>query len=87
MPLQTGEVLNNRFRIVKPLAKGGFGTIYLAWDLNMEASFSIKENLDTSQEAVDQFKREAQILFKLRHPNLPIVIDHFSIPGQGQYLV
>ena len=23
----------------------------------------------------------------LRHPNLPRVIDHFFIPGQGQYLV
>jgi hypothetical protein len=26
-------------------------------------------------------------LYNLRHPNLPRVIDHFSISGQGQYLV
>ena len=23
----------------------------------------------------------------MRHPNLPVVIDHFTLPGQGQYLV
>jgi serine/threonine protein kinase len=23
----------------------------------------------------------------LKHPNLPKVTDHFSLPGQGQYLV
>lgn len=27
------------------------------------------------------------ILANLRHPNLPRVIDHFVIEGEGQYLV
>ena len=44
------------------------------------------ENLDTATEAQRQFSREASILAKLRHPNLPRVTDHFSVPGQGQYL-
>jgi formylglycine-generating enzyme required for sulfatase activity len=87
MPLQTGQVLNNRYRIVKLLGQGGFGAVYRGWDLNMEASCAVKENLDTSPEAIRQFKREAIILHKLRHPNLPIVSDHFYVPGQGQYLV
>jgi formylglycine-generating enzyme required for sulfatase activity len=87
MPLQTGQVLNNRYRIVKLLGQGGFGAVYKAWDLNMEASCAVKENLDTSPEAQRQFKREAIILHKLRHPNLPQVSDHFSVLGQGQYLV
>jgi serine/threonine protein kinase len=87
MPLQTGQILNNRYRIVKLLGQGGFGAVYRGWDMNMESPCAVKENLNTSHEAVRQFKSEATILHKLRHPNLPLVSDHFSIPGQGQYLV
>ena len=61
--------------------------MYRAWDLNLDSPRAIKENLDTSPQAQRQFKREAQILDKLVHPNLPRVIDHFVIPNQGQYLV
>jgi basic membrane protein A len=87
MPLQTGKILSNRYRIVKLLGQGGFGAVYRAWDMNMECPRALKENLDTSPEAQKQFKREAQILGQLTHPNLPHVVDHFIIPGQGQYLV
>ncbi len=38
-------------------------------------------------EAQKQFTREAQILARLAHPNLPRVIDSFIIPEVGQYLV
>ena len=87
MPLTIGEVLQNRYRIVTKLGEGGFGAVYRAWDVNLDRPRAIKENLDTSPKAQRQFKREAQILDKLVHPNLPRVIDHFIIPGQGQYLV
>jgi serine/threonine protein kinase len=87
MPLQTGTVLNNRYRIVKLLGQGGFGAIYRAWDMNMECPRAVKENLDTSPEAQTQFKLEASILGQLTHQNLPKVIDHFILPDMGQYLV
>lgn len=87
MPLFPGQVLNNRYRIVKLLGQGGFGAVYRAWEMNLERPLALKENLDTSSEAQRQFKREAQILFDLSHPNLPKVIDYFTILGQGQYLV
>jgi serine/threonine protein kinase len=87
MPLQTGKVLNGRYRIVKLLGQGGFGAVYRAWDMNMECPRAVKENLDTSPEAQKQFKFEAKLLGDLIHPNLPRVIDHFIIPSQGQYLV
>ena len=48
---------------------------------------AVKENTETSPEGQRQFLREAQLLRTLRHPNLPVVTDIFSIPGQGQYLV
>jgi serine/threonine-protein kinase len=87
MTLETGSVLNNRYRMVKKLGQGGFGAVYRAWDTSLERPCAIKENLGTTDEAQRQFKREATILANVVHPNLPRVTDHFIIPGQGQYLV
>lgn len=86
-PLEIGQVLNNRYRIVKLLGQGGFGAVYRAWDSNLNRPCAVKENLDTSPEAQRQFTREATVLANLSHPNLPRVTDHFILPDQGQYLV
>ena len=40
----------------------------------------------TREKAVKQFKREAQLLYQLRHPNLPRVSDYFH-EGDDHYLV
>ncbi len=87
MTLSTGQILNNRYRIVKKLGQGGFGAVYRAWDVNFNLPCALKENTETTSEAQRQFMREAQILHTLRHPGLPLVKDHFIIPEQGQYLV
>jgi serine/threonine protein kinase len=87
MPLSTGQTLNNRYRIVKLLGQGGYGAVYRAWDLNMQAPVAVKECFDTSPSAQRQFQTEARLLFTLNHPNLPRVFDHFTLPGMGQYLV
>ncbi len=87
MPLIQGQLLNNRYRIARLIGQGGFGAVYRAWDTAINQPVAIKENLDTGQEAQKQFYREASFLARLRHPNLPRVTDHFTMPGQGQYLV
>jgi serine/threonine protein kinase len=63
------------------------GAVYRAWDMSLNIPVAIKENLDASSEAQKQFGREAHILARLSHPNLPRVTDYFFVPGQGQYLV
>jgi eukaryotic-like serine/threonine-protein kinase len=87
MALSIGKIINNRYRIVKLLGQGGFGAVYRAWDKNLNKPCALKENLDVTPEAQRQFEREAVILAGLDHPNLPRVIDHFTVVGQGQYLV
>jgi serine/threonine protein kinase len=87
MPLSPGQILNGRYRIVKVLGQGGFGTVYRAWDVGLNTPWALKENLKLSLDVTRQFEREAQILASLSHRNLPRVIDHFLISGQGQYLV
>ena len=49
---------------------------------------AVKENLQASPEAYQQFEQEAHILARLSHPNLPRVSDHFTDPVTNrQYLV
>ena len=65
MPLNIGQVLNNRYRIVKLLGQGGFGAVYRAWDITLNAPCALKENYDASPEALRQFAKEASMLANL----------------------
>ncbi|MEI2612393.1 MAG: protein kinase [Candidatus Promineifilaceae bacterium] len=87
MSLDKGQILQGRYRIVELIGQGGFGAVYRGWDMTLGRPCAVKENLDTSEEAQRQFQREATLLAKLSHPNLPRMADHFFVPGQGQYLV
>jgi serine/threonine-protein kinase len=92
-PLKSGEVLRNRYKIHRIIGQGGMGCIYLADDLRLEGrQCALKEvENDRSQppemlkEARDQFLREATVLARLDHPNMPKVSDFFSI-GSRDYL-
>jgi formylglycine-generating enzyme required for sulfatase activity len=85
--LRKGEILNQRYRIVKQLGEGGFGAIYRAEDTALKTIVAVKENLEYWDVAQRQFEQEAVLLANLRHPNLPRVTDFFMVPAQGQYLV
>jgi len=87
MTLSPGTILKDRYRIVSVLGQGGMGAVYRAEDDNLGIDVAVKENLFLSDEYTRQFQREANILAGLRHPNLPRVIDYFSVIGQGQYLI
>jgi len=94
LPIKSGEVLRGRYRIVERIGQGGMGNIYLADDMRLEGrKCALKEvehdrNLPDKilTEARDQFLREATVLARLDHPNLPKVSDFFSI-GEKDYLL
>ena len=70
------------------------GSIYLADDLRLEGRLCALKEVehdrsmpeDLIQQGRDQFLREATVLARLDHPNLPKVSDYFSIGGRD-YLV
>ncbi len=86
MTLQPGSILKQRYRIEQELGTGGMGAVYLAYDLTLDIRVAVKENLNVNPESEKQFRREAQILASLRHPNLPRVSDHFILEKR-QYLI
>ncbi|MFM8322429.1 MAG: protein kinase domain-containing protein [Chloroflexota bacterium] len=87
MGLPTGHILNGRYRIDSQIGQGSLGAVYAAWDTNLNMPVAVKEQGIASPEAVRRFTRQARALAGLRHLGLPYVIDHFSLPEQGQYLV
>jgi serine/threonine-protein kinase len=82
--LAQDTLLQDRYRIIRLLGQGGMGAVYLAFDERLNQYIALKEN--TGGDA-RQFQHEAQLLARLRHPNLPRVIDHFFEPNGPQYLV
>ena len=87
MPLSLGTVLENRYRIDALLGEGGMGAVYRAWDSRLDQPVAVKENRIVSAASTRQFAREAKMMARLSHPNLPGVIDHFVLPDGAQYLV
>lgn len=93
-PLKAGEVLRGRYRISRIIGQGGMGSIYLADDLRLEGRLcALKEvehdrslPAESLKQAREQFLREATVLARLDHPNLPKVSDFFSVGGRD-YLV
>ncbi|MCJ7724685.1 MAG: serine/threonine protein kinase, partial [Anaerolineales bacterium] len=92
--LKNGEVLRGRYKVRDRIGQGGTGNIYLADDIRLEGRLcALKEvEYDRSfpakilKEARDQFLREATVLARLDHPNLPKVSDFFSNEARD-YLV
>src|SRR5215204_6094068 len=84
--LSSDTTLQNRYRVIRPLGRGGMGAVYEATDLRLSRTVALKETLVETDELRRAFGREARLLANLRHPALPKVIDHFD-EGEGLFLV
>jgi formylglycine-generating enzyme required for sulfatase activity/serine/threonine protein kinase len=84
--LEPGTILQNRYRIIKPLGQGGMGAVYQAVDQRLRSTVALKETLVTGEQFRKAFEREACLLAMLRHAALPVVSDHF-VERDGQFLV
>jgi hypothetical protein len=78
LPLATGKVVENRYHILRQLGQGGFGRTYLAEDKNQaNENCVLKEfapQVEAQQDllkAKELFEREASVLKKLQHPQIP----------------
>jgi serine/threonine-protein kinase len=82
-----GTVLHERYRVKQVIGHGGYGSIYLAEDLRLEGRLCAVKHVrydsafpeEILRESREQFLREATVLARLDHPNLPKVSDFFSI--------
>lgn len=84
-----GRVVDDRYRIVRKVARGGMATVYLADDLRLTRKVAVKvmhESLGSDQDFVDRFDREARAAARLSHPNVVSVFDQ-GIDDGRPYIV
>jgi serine/threonine protein kinase len=69
----TGQTLLNQFRVDAYVASGGMGVVYRVWDLKRSVPLAMKvlhADLADDPSVYKRFKREANALKKLAHPNI-----------------
>ena len=86
----SGSILGDRYRIVTELGQGGKGRTYLAVDRHrfnepcvlkefapqVQGSYAL-------QKALELFEREAGVLYKLQHPQIPRFRELFRVNIEG----
>jgi len=85
-PLVADTILQDRYRIVRQLGKGGMGAVYEAVDQRLGITVALKETVSIDASVRKQFEQEARLLASLQHPALPRVSDHFA-EGDRAFLV
>lgn len=87
--LKVGDVLEGRYRIEAPIARGGMSTVYRCVDLRLGRNVAAKVMDDRyvgDPIFRQRFQREARSMAQLSHPQLVGVYD-FSSEGDFVYLI
>ena len=91
--LKSGTILDKHYEIKDMIKAGGMGAVYKALDYRFEKKpCAVKEMISQTTDPalqeyfIERFKKEAMILYELKHPNLPRVRNYF-VEGGRYYLV
>ncbi len=83
MPGLVGTTLNS-YRLVDQIGQGGMSTVYRAVDTRTQQEVAVKAlspTISSDKRFVRRFRREAGLLFRLRHPNIVPVTDYGEAKG------
>src|SRR5438132_3212603 len=72
------QVFNDRYELVRHIARGGMAQVYLAKDQLLDRPVALKvlfPELSVDRSFVERFRREAQAAANLSHPNIVSVYD------------
>lgn len=90
--LAPGTLLVDRYKITKRIGGGGMGSVYLAEDQNLaNRPVAVKEMVEmfaddsARTKAIEDFKREAELLARLDHPSIPTIYQYFFDTERGRY--
>ena len=87
--LETGSLVDGKYKILNKIGQGGMSIVYLAMNERANKQWAIKE---VRRDGVKNFEvvkqgllAETDLLKKLHHPNLPSIID--VIDSDGTFLI
>jgi serine/threonine protein kinase len=74
-----GTIIAGKFRLERPLAQGGMGSVWVAHNEQLDVPVAMKFmalSLVGSGDLVSRFEREAKAAAQLRHPNVVQIFEH-----------
>ena len=74
----SGQLIDNRYELIRIIANGGMGTIYEGIDTRLDRKVAVKimhPHLAQDEEFISRFIREAKAAASLSHPNIVNVMD------------
>ena len=90
MGLQTGQIIEGKYSILRLLGEGGMGSVYEGENVRIHRKVAIKvlhagiaENVD----AVARFEREAQAAGRIGSDHIVQVLDLGNLPGGDRFMV
>jgi serine/threonine-protein kinase len=90
MALESGTVIGDKYRISRRLGAGGMGEVWAAENIQLGTEVAIKIMLPAgtmSREVYARFKREAQVLGRIRSDYVARVLDFISNQAIGLAMV
>ncbi len=82
-----GTVLDRRYRVDAPIARGGMSTVYAGTDLRLDRQVAVKvmaPALAHDPAFTERFVREARTAARLSHPNAVAVFDQGAEDTRGR---
>ena len=79
MEIRTGDLIDERYRIIKLLGEGGMALVYEAFDMILKKNVAvkiIKEETMKNPLNLTRFEREARAASSLSSPNIVRVINN-----------
>ena len=80
--LQNGQVIGERFRVIRPLARGGMSVVYLVQHIQLNSQHALKLLELKHKEVRSRMMQEGQVQSTLSHPNIVSVTDSFECEGR-----
>ncbi|MBK7395549.1 MAG: serine/threonine protein kinase [Myxococcales bacterium] len=90
MGVEVGEVIDGKYRIVRPIGRGGMGSVYEGENARIRRRVAIKvlhANVAENAELVTRFEREAQAAGCIGSDHILEVIDLGYLPSGERYMV
>ncbi len=73
-----GSIIAERYKLISKIGSGGTADVFLAQDIKLNRNVAIKilaKTYSFEKNFVARFKKEAQILARLNHPNIVAIYD------------
>lgn len=86
MKLESGEIIQSRYRLLSLKGRGSFGEVWLAKDEQTDMDVAVKVYIALDDRGLEEFKAEYKNSYSLNHPNL-LHAYYFDVVDRQPFLV